>query len=111
MPELYPILEQGEATRNKVVGQTKQTFRYKNENDHLSLQAVLLDVVKAGPGEYIGWVQQGGTGLMKTPTYMNYFNEFSDIVRYSLANRVQDMDNMMYKQVYQQGPLDGRERM
>lgn len=46
---------------------------------------------------------------MKTPTYMNYFSEFNYIICNSLANQVTDMDNMMYQQVYGQGPLDGRE--
>ncbi|KAH0607359.1 uncharacterized protein H6S33_002393, partial [Morchella sextelata] len=96
LDELWPLpVEVIQSTpRLKTVWQTsEQTFRYKLDPDHDMVKNVILDVIKPGHGEYIGWGEQGGSSFMKKPTLMNYFN----------------CDNMQYQQVYNEGPLDPRE--
>lgn len=67
--------------RQRIVWQTSpETFRYKLHDDHAMLKDIVLDVIKAGPGEFIGWGEQGGTGFMKKPTFMNYFSEFGSSI-------------------------------
>jgi len=96
-PDLYPIpgfktLQERKAER--VIWQTSpKTFRYYCPSEHKMLKNVILDVIKPGHGEYIGFGEQGGMAFMKKPTFMNYFN----------------FDNMQYQQVYNHGPLDARE--
>jgi hypothetical protein len=53
---------------------SEQTFRYKLDPDHDMVKNVILDVIKPGHGEYIGWGEQGGSSFMKKPTLMNYFS-------------------------------------
>lgn len=97
IPDLYPIpgfeaVENRKAER--VIWQTSpKTFRVNVHQQHPMLKNVILDVIKAGQGEFIGFGEQGGMAFMKKPTFMNYFN----------------FDNMQYQQVYNHGPLDGRE--
>ncbi|KAF8467697.1 glycosyl hydrolases family 31-domain-containing protein [Kalaharituber pfeilii] len=98
LPDLYQIpgvvaVEQRKADR--VVWQTSpRTFRhYVHPQYKTVLKNVVLDVIKSGQGEFIGFGEQGGMDFMKKPTYMNYFN----------------FDNMKYQQVYNHGPLDSRE--
>ncbi|MBE9080403.1 alpha-glucosidase [Romeria aff. gracilis LEGE 07310] len=57
--------------------------------DHAIIQAVN----KPATAKYIGFGEQGGHGLEKNTAQLNYFN----------------FDNMRYRQVYDQGPLDSRE--
>ncbi|KAI5839123.1 alpha-1,4-glucan lyase [Morchella snyderi] len=95
--DLYPlpnVITTQAASSVKTVWQTSaKTFRYKAQGEHAVLKPVILDVVKAGHGEFVGWGEQGGSSFMKKPSYMNYFNS----------------DNMQYQQVYNQGPKDPRE--
>ncbi|KAG0125373.1 glycosyl hydrolases family 31-domain-containing protein [Tuber indicum] len=97
LPDLYPIPEApSTASRatEKIVWQTSpETFRWSIHPVVSVVKQVVLDVIKAGHGEFIGFGEQGGTSFMKTPTFMNYFN----------------FDNMQYQQVYSKGPLDARE--
>lgn len=79
LEELYPIpVISAQATaRIKVIWQTSpETFRYKRHATHDMLKDVVIDVVKAGHGEFIGFGEQGGTSFAKKPTFMNYFSEF-----------------------------------
>ncbi|NER38426.1 MAG: alpha-glucosidase [Oscillatoria sp. SIO1A7] len=55
--------------------------------------AVIQAVKKPADAKYIGFGEQGGTKLQKNMDRVNYFN----------------FDNMRYRQVYNQGPLDNRE--
>lgn len=55
--------------------------------------AVIQAVNKPATAKYIGFGEQGGQSLSKNTAQMNYFN----------------YDNMRYRQVYNQGPLDSRE--
>lgn len=79
--ELHPIIALARTTsalKDKVVWQTSErTFRHKRHENYPMLKDVVLDVIKAGPGEFIGWGEQGGTGFMKKPTFMNYFSKLS----------------------------------
>ncbi|RPA94936.1 hypothetical protein L873DRAFT_1699735 [Choiromyces venosus 120613-1] len=97
LPDLYPIPGASSTTSRateKIVWQTSpQTFRWNIHPVVSVVKQVVLDVIKAGHGEFIGFGEQGGTSFMKTPTFMNYFN----------------FDNMQYQQVYSRGPLDARE--
>jgi alpha-glucosidase (family GH31 glycosyl hydrolase) len=98
LKELYPMPEKYGAAatmpKGKIIWQTSpRTFRHHIHSEHGMLKEVIIDVVKAGHGEFLGFGEQGGTSFMKMPCYMNYFN----------------FDNMQYQQVYNQGPLDPRE--
>lgn len=63
--------------KEKIIWQTSpKTFRHHVHPDHNMLKDVVLDVVKAGHGEFLGFGEQGGTSFMKMPCYMNYFSEF-----------------------------------
>lgn len=55
--------------------------------------AIIQAVNKPATAKYIGFGEQGGQGLTKNTAQLNYFN----------------FDNMRYRQVYNQGPLDSRE--
>ncbi|KAA8895125.1 alpha-1,4-glucan lyase [Sphaerosporella brunnea] len=95
---LYPMpgsIVSGNADGNyRVIWETSpKTFRWHQHPQHAMLKDIVLDVIKPGHGEYMGFGEQGGTSFAKTPTFMNYFN----------------CDNMQYQQVYNQGPLDSRE--
>lgn len=96
--ELYEIppefSAEAHAKKLKTVWQTSnKTFRVKLDQKHEMHKQIILDLVKAGHGEYIGFGEQGGTAFMKKACYMNYFN----------------CDNMQYQQVYNRGPTDPRE--
>ena len=74
------------------VWQTADTSIYYTSNgpeDYAMIQAVK----KPADAKYIGFGEQGGTKLQKNMDQLNYFN----------------FDNMRYRQVYNQGPLDNRE--
>lgn len=55
--------------------------------------AIIQAVNKPATAKYIGFGEQGGQSLSKNTAQLNYFN----------------YDNMRYRQVYNQGPLDSRE--
>lgn len=55
--------------------------------------AIIQAVNKPATAKYIGFGEQGGRSLSKNTDQLNYFN----------------FDNMRYRQVYDQGPLDSRE--
>lgn len=55
--------------------------------------AIIQAVNKPATAKYVGFGEQGGQGLTKNTAQLNYFN----------------FDNMRYRQVYNQGPLDSRE--
>jgi alpha-glucosidase len=55
--------------------------------------AIIQAVAKPASAKYIGFGEQGGHSLSKNTAQMNYFN----------------FDNMRYRQIYNQGPLDARE--
>jgi alpha-glucosidase len=55
--------------------------------------AIIQGVKKPAPAKYIGFGEQGGKSLCRNSGQLNYFN----------------FDNMRYRQVYNYGPLDGRE--
>jgi len=55
--------------------------------------AIIQAVNKPATAKYIGFGEQGGQSLSKNTAQLNYFN----------------FDNMRYRQVYNQGPLDSRE--
>ena len=79
LPDLYPFPEApSTASRatEKVVWQTSsKTFRWSVPPAVPVVKQVVLDVIKPGHGEFIGFGEQGGTSFMKTPTLMNYFSE------------------------------------
>ncbi|KAI5820272.1 alpha-1,4-glucan lyase [Pyronema omphalodes] len=80
--------------RYKIVWESSpRTFRWNRHPEHPMLKEVIMDIIKPGPGEYIGFGEQGGTNFMKKATFMNYFN----------------CDNMQYQQIYNKGALDPRE--
>jgi alpha-glucosidase len=66
-------------------------FRYapNGNDDYYSI----LSVNKPATAKYIGFGEQGGRALCKNSAQTNYFN----------------FDNMRYRQVYNRGPLEGRE--
>ena len=64
-------------------------YTVNNVTDYAVIQAVK----KPADAKYIGFGEQGGTKLQKNMDQLNYFN----------------FDNMRYRQVYNQGPLDNRE--
>ncbi len=75
-----------------LVWQTAETPIYytpTGKDDYAVIQAV----AKPASAKYIGFGEQGGQSLSKNTAQMNYFN----------------FDNMRYRQVYDQGPLDARE--
>ncbi|KAF4949869.1 hypothetical protein FSARC_13371 [Fusarium sarcochroum] len=55
--------------------------------------STILSIEKSVTADFMGFGEQGGKHLFKKQTYMNYFN----------------FDNMRYKNVYGNGPLDDRE--
>ncbi|MBD1939369.1 TIM-barrel domain-containing protein [Microcoleus sp. FACHB-68] len=55
--------------------------------------AIIQAIKKPATAKYIGFGEQGGKSLCKNTAQVNYFN----------------FDNMRYRQVYNVGPLDGRE--
>lgn len=62
--------------KEKIVWQTSpETFRHNINTQHKMLKDVVLDIVKPGHGEYVGFGEQGGTSFMKKACYMNYFSE------------------------------------
>lgn len=75
MPAEYGVA--AATPKEKIVWQTSpETFRHNMHPDHTMLKDVVLDVVKPGHGEYVGFGEQGGTSFMKKACYMNYFSEF-----------------------------------
>lgn len=65
------------------------TFNGEEKEDYAIIQAI----EKPATAKYIGFGEQGGKSLCKNTAQVNYFN----------------FDNMRYRQVYNIGPLDGRE--
>lgn len=62
--------------RYKIVWESSpRTFRWNRHPEHPMLKEVIMDIIKPGPGEYIGFGEQGGTNFMKKATFMNYFSE------------------------------------
>lgn len=57
--------------------------------------AIIQAAKNRAPAKFIGFGEQGGKSLCRNSTQLNYFN----------------FDNMRYRQVYNYGPLDGREPM
>ena len=74
-------------TRN---GKTPEGREGTDEKDNY---AIIQAVNKPANAKYIGFGEQGGHSLSKNTEQSNYFN----------------FDNMRYRQVYNVGPLDGRE--
>jgi hypothetical protein len=74
MPGVYS--KDGDSQRNyRVIWETSpKTFRWHQHEVHDMLKDVVLDVVKPGHGEYVGFGEQGGTSFAKLPTFMNYFS-------------------------------------
>jgi len=64
-------------------------YTSNGDDDYSIIQAVN----KPATAKYIGFGEQGGQSLSKNTAQLNYFN----------------YDNMRYRQVYNQGPLDSRE--
>ncbi|KAF8539040.1 alpha-1,4-glucan lyase [Trichophaea hybrida] len=93
MPDEYNAVAATDGSYKIVWETSPKTFRWQLHLDHSMLKDVVLDVIKPGHGEYVGFGEQGGTDFMKRPTFMNYFN----------------CDNMQYQQIYNKGPLDDRE--
>ena len=57
--------------------------------------AIIQAVQNPAPAKFIGFGEQGGKSLCRNNGQLNYFN----------------FDNMRYRQIYNYGPLDGREPM
>lgn len=75
MPQEYGAA--ASTPKEKIVWQTSpKTFRHNLHPKHTMLKDVVLDIVKAGHGEFVGFGEQGGTSFMKKACYMNYFSEF-----------------------------------
>lgn len=75
MPKEYGTA--ASAPKEKIVWQTSpQTFRHNTNAQHPMMKDVVLDIVKAGHGEFVGFGEQGGTSFMKKACYMSYFSEF-----------------------------------
>ena len=77
----------------KVIWQTSPTRTFLQSPEAPRATNIVLNVVKQGPAEYVGFGEQGGRTVMKPATSMNYFC----------------YDNLGYQKVYNQGPLDTRE--
>ena len=92
--EIY-ALPPGLATSGgeKVIWQTSPTQTFLQSPDGPRARNLVLRVAKPGPAEYVGFGEQGGRTVMKSATLMNYFC----------------YDNLGYRKVYNQGPLDTRE--
>ncbi|MEH2179893.1 TIM-barrel domain-containing protein [Nostoc sp.] len=83
--------EQGEEFK---VWETEQNGIYYTFNGTEKEDYAILQVIqKPATAKYIGFGEQGGKSLCKNTAQVNYFN----------------FDNMRYRQVYNVGPLDGRE--
>lgn len=54
---------------------SSKALRWHIHPDHSMLRNVVLEVLKSGHAEYLGFGLQGGTEFMKRTTYMNYFSE------------------------------------
>lgn len=77
----------------KVIWQTSPSWTFLQNPEDPSLTNIVLNVAKPGSAEYVGFGEQGGRTVVKSPTLLNYFC----------------FDNYNYSQVYGQGPLDTRE--
>ena len=91
---------------------SSKALRWNIHPDHSMLRNVVLEVLKPGYAEYLGFGLQGGTEFMKRTTYMNYFSELylpSLPVNLFNSNVSIYFDNMKYQQVYKEGALDPRE--
>ncbi|KZT58892.1 glycoside hydrolase family 31 protein [Calocera cornea HHB12733] len=76
----------------KVVWQTiSRPFRY--EPLHYRVNNIVCHIWKKGSAEFLGFGEQGGKHLLKTPSMMNYYC----------------YDNMLYGNLYNKGPTDDRE--
>jgi hypothetical protein len=81
LPELYPMPQElkSDAAKegsDKIVWQTSPTtFRWNRHPDHHMIKDVVLDIIKPGHAEYVGFGEQGGPNFLKQPTFMNYFSE------------------------------------
>ncbi|MFN0081858.1 MAG: TIM-barrel domain-containing protein [Ferruginibacter sp.] len=91
-PFSIKVFNQTEGGRGQLVWQTaeKPIFFTANGNEDY---AIIQAVNKPTSATYIGFGEHGGSALSKNKTQMTYFN----------------FDNMRYRQVYDQGPLDQRE--
>jgi hypothetical protein len=82
-PDIYPIPASHPTLSvvreaEKVVWQTSEkTFRWKFEEP--LVKNIVLDVVKAGPGEFLGFGEQGGKNFLKKPSFMNYYSQSYEI--------------------------------
>ncbi|EJU04376.1 alpha-1-4-glucan lyase [Dacryopinax primogenitus] len=87
-----PDLHETNVPMEKVVWQTiARPFRY--EPMKYRVNNIILHVWKKGSAEFLGFGEQGGKHLLKTPSQMNYYC----------------YDNMLYGNLYNKGPLDDRE--
>ena len=91
-------------SRASVVWQTKECgLRYQGT-------ATVLTLEKPDLARYLGWGEQAGTSLFKDRVMTNYFSKNRIFVVFWRSKLTwTDYDNMEYKAVYGQGPLDTRE--
>ena len=87
--EVFSFSTRGEKFR---VWQTADPGIYYTSNGSEDY-AIIQAVNKPATAKYIGFGEQGGQNLSKNTDQLNYFN----------------FDNMRYRQIYNQGPLDNRE--
>jgi hypothetical protein len=74
MPDVYSRIEDIQHNYRVVWETSPKTFRWHIHEVHDMLKDVVLDVIKPGHGEYLGFGEQGGTSFAKQPTFMNYFS-------------------------------------
>lgn len=96
---------QQEGGRAAVVWKTKRRGLLYGEHSSV------LCVEKSITADYMGFGEQGGNDLFKDNTYLNYFSEFcvTKRIQVHMLTTETDFDNMRYRNVYGQGPQDGRE--
>ncbi|RPA77141.1 hypothetical protein BJ508DRAFT_213076 [Ascobolus immersus RN42] len=80
-------LSEAAGSQRAIIWQTKECGLQYDD------RATILTIAKPVTADYMGFGEQGGKGLFKKRTYLNYFN----------------FDNMKYQCVYGIGPNDSRE--
>ena len=81
------------SSAEKVIWQTSPTRTFLQSPEAPRATNLVFSVAKPGPADYVGFGEQGGRTVIKSATLMNYFC----------------YDNLGYRKVYNQGPLDTRE--